>query len=501
MRACWTLAKRIMSAQRLLSSKAMGKLPAIQHLHPIVRDFTVELGQSQPCFSLQTRNVQILFQPKDFRVLLLDMVRRARKRIFLSSLYIGSSEKYLKTRCVLNPTLHVHLHLDYNRSTRPGPASTASLLSPLVKLYPDRVHAHLFKSPKLKGVAAKTMPRRFDEGWGTWHAKIYGVDEEVLITGANLSETYFTDRQDRYLHFESPSLSEYCFSFLQTMKPYCFELKAGEPYLLSWPTPSLHPEHIEKVAGKALRALQMQQTQSSLANFEKGPPNDNDVLIFPIIQAGQFGIREEEQSLNLLFKHLDIHAKSNGGNPLVDLTSGYFGLYGPYQGFIQQSQADCRVLCASPSANGFLGSSGISGRIPEGYTLLEQRFWRGVQRFHREWREGHGVQLHEWKKDGWTYHAKGLWVSPSHDSTGEGEAPVLTLFGSTNLNSRSANLDTELAFIMVVPSSEDKGVHGLREQLGGEVRGLRKHAIPWRGQERNVRLGTKALVGLVEGML
>lgn len=29
----------------------------------------------------------------------------------------------------------------------------------------------------------KVVPRRFDEGWGTWHAKIYAVDEEVVITG------------------------------------------------------------------------------------------------------------------------------------------------------------------------------------------------------------------------------------------------------------------------------------------------------------------------------
>ena len=57
------------------------------------------------------------------------------------------------------------------------------MLAPLVKAYPDRVHAHFFKSPKLKGFMAKIVPRRFDEGWGTWHAKIYGVDNEVVISG------------------------------------------------------------------------------------------------------------------------------------------------------------------------------------------------------------------------------------------------------------------------------------------------------------------------------
>lgn len=62
----------------------------------------------------------------------------------------------------------------------------------------------------------------------------------------------------------------------------------------------------------------------------------------------------------------------------------------------------------SLQANGFYGSKGLSGRIPEGYTLLEQRFWTSVQRAGREWKEGlGGVQLNEWLREGWTYHAKG----------------------------------------------------------------------------------------------
>lgn len=75
------------------------------------------------------------------------------------------------------------MQLDLNRSTRPGPGSTASLLAPLLKEYPDRVHITMFRSPKLKGLMAKIVPPRYNEGWGTWHPKIYGVDDEVMISG------------------------------------------------------------------------------------------------------------------------------------------------------------------------------------------------------------------------------------------------------------------------------------------------------------------------------
>lgn len=140
------------------------------------------------------------------------MFRRARRRIFISSLYLGSEEVELvrtreytrfdvqHTRVLThvfvvsqvevlrhslreNPSLILRMHLDLNRSTRPGPDSPAHTLLPLLNEFPDRVRISLFRSPKLKGVLAKLVPPRFNEGWGTWHPKIYGVDDEVLISG------------------------------------------------------------------------------------------------------------------------------------------------------------------------------------------------------------------------------------------------------------------------------------------------------------------------------
>lgn len=87
-------------------------LPA-ERLHPFIRDFTCELSQTQPCFPLSSKDVSILSMPQEFRSSLLvsirvflifalvfiisrkSMIRRARTRIFISSLYIGSSEKQL----------------------------------------------------------------------------------------------------------------------------------------------------------------------------------------------------------------------------------------------------------------------------------------------------------------------------------------------------------------------------------------------------------------------
>ncbi|KAG9226517.1 hypothetical protein CCMSSC00406_0005816 [Pleurotus cornucopiae] len=478
------------------------------------------------------------------------MIQRAKSRIFISSLYIGSGESQLigalEEALTRSPDLKVFLQLDLNRSTRPGKLSTAHLLLPLLEKFPSRVSVSLFRSPSLRGVLAKVVPPRFNEGWGTWHAKIYGADDEVMISGANLNDSYFTDRQDRYIHFDGESqLADYCFSFLRTVSTFSFQLSPTtyvrsskysyrhEDYTLDWPDASTHPHEIQSKAADSFTSFQARQKELSISRrtpSHSSSSSEEKVLLFPIIQAGQFGIREEEESLDLLFRHVASHSTPDTDNarqrPLMDLTSGYFGLNKRYQDLVLSSRGiDCRIICASPKANGFYGSSGISGRIPEGYTYLEQGFMQAVKSAGRTWTQkgnyGHGVQLKEWYRDGWTYHAKGIWLSPTPDAP-----PVLTLFGSTNLNSRSSQLDTELSFIMALPLSASELVRtspeerntavagvsapqvgeqtpglDLRQELHKEISRLHQFTGEWQGGSRAVRWGTKALVHLVGGML
>jgi len=122
----------------------------------------------------------------------------------------------------------------------------------------------------------------------------------------------------------------------------------NEEYRLEWPDPNTHPHNIESKAEKALTKLQASFMSSSTPTNDPPDTAPSEVLVFPIIQAGQFNIREEEQCLSTLFNHLAIHRTSASFNPTMDLTSGYFGLYKPYQDLILRSSIDCRVIAASP---------------------------------------------------------------------------------------------------------------------------------------------------------
>jgi CDP-diacylglycerol--glycerol-3-phosphate 3-phosphatidyltransferase len=85
------------------------------HLDPAIRGFAAALLKKQPCFSMHPKDVHVLSEPQQFHQRLLvshcriclaadifcsqtalqDMVHRARRRIFISSLYIGHADKRL----------------------------------------------------------------------------------------------------------------------------------------------------------------------------------------------------------------------------------------------------------------------------------------------------------------------------------------------------------------------------------------------------------------------
>jgi phosphatidylserine/phosphatidylglycerophosphate/cardiolipin synthase-like enzyme len=55
------------------------------------------------------------------------------------------------------------------------------------------------------------------EAVGVWHMKFYIFDDTIIISGANLSDTYFTNRQDRYVKFRSKALCDFYTNFLDAL--------------------------------------------------------------------------------------------------------------------------------------------------------------------------------------------------------------------------------------------------------------------------------------------
>jgi phosphatidylserine/phosphatidylglycerophosphate/cardiolipin synthase-like enzyme len=77
-----------------LQYRARSSSPAISP-HPSVKDLSDTLSGLQPCFGARGDEIKLLGSPQEFHALLLEMIKRAKRRIVISSLYIGAEEEEL----------------------------------------------------------------------------------------------------------------------------------------------------------------------------------------------------------------------------------------------------------------------------------------------------------------------------------------------------------------------------------------------------------------------
>ncbi|KAJ2354631.1 CDP-diacylglycerol--glycerol-3-phosphate 3-phosphatidyltransferase, partial [Coemansia sp. RSA 2611] len=190
--------------RRLLTAPALRRgissdSSRIQSAHQVFAGLT----KNRPVYRI-TDPVEVIREPSVFYQGLLRGISLAKHRIVLSSLYLGSDESELVTALdralAANQGLCVDILLDCLRGTRSDSRnqSSATLLAPLVHKYGDeRVRVAMYHTPALNGISKRLWPQRYNETFGLQHIKAYVFDDELIVSGANLSREYFTNRQDR----------------------------------------------------------------------------------------------------------------------------------------------------------------------------------------------------------------------------------------------------------------------------------------------------------------
>lgn len=121
-----------------------------------------------------------------------------------------------------------------------------------------------------------------------------------------------------------------------------------------------------------------------------------DTWIYPLIQMKPFEIQIDEIVTETLLTEAERGAK-------IYLTTGYFNLTQAYMDLVLGTRAEYQILLASPEVNGFFGAKGVAGAIPAAYVHIERQFYREVCSLGQQER----VQLQEYWRRGWTFHAKG----------------------------------------------------------------------------------------------
>eukprot|EP00985_Skeletonema_marinoi_P008909 scaffold4073_cov85-Skeletonema_marinoi.AAC.1 len=188
--------------------------------------------------------------PSDFHSHLCQKIRHAQERVILASLYIGVgsgselgetsiSTKHCKEDEFLQSLYfaasnkeikQMQIILDANRAMRKvsftnkrnagqshdsnqgsslstNSADTVlSTLKPFLERIEGDNHSKnsnngLFLFPVNDQRLCTILPSPLDEVAGVFHIKAYLVDDELILSGANLSEEYFSNRLDRYMIF------------------------------------------------------------------------------------------------------------------------------------------------------------------------------------------------------------------------------------------------------------------------------------------------------------
>ncbi|ELU09495.1 hypothetical protein CAPTEDRAFT_115742 [Capitella teleta] len=420
------------------------------------------IGKHSPGFRIHGSQVEFLHEPADFYSNLLEQIKKAERRIVIASLYLGTGRMEQKLVDTISETLaqrslplKVDILLDYTRGQR-GHPNSCSLLVPLLEQYGSQVSVSLYHTPDLRGMVRRFLPERYNEVVGLQHMKIYLFDDNVMLSGANLSDSYFTNRQDRYvIMHKAPGLADFFTNLVSAVQSFSFQLNSDCSLQLSKGL-TVHP--FEGGIFYFTHTLN-QRFQSSLksATRSKFPLNPysferilravcptssdagQDTVVFPLVQMGPFDIQTDSIVTEEFFRKVP-QASS------IRLASGYFNLTSHYrQTLINYSAADYCILTASPQANGFYGASGVSGGVPHAYNYIAQGFLREVGDHCQQQR----VQLSEYSRPGWTFHAKGLWY------TAPGQLlPSATFIGSPNFGYRSVFRDVEAQAVIATDNAD-----------------------------------------------
>ncbi|KAL7625741.1 CDP-diacylglycerol--glycerol-3-phosphate 3-phosphatidyltransferase [Parahypoxylon ruwenzoriense] len=480
--------------------------------------FVNELDKIAPSFDIHGSQIQIIKTPSDFYETLKARIRNAKKRIFLSTLYIGKSEKELiatlRDALRANPELKLSILTDALRGTREAPnPSCASLLAPLITEFgPERVEIRMYHTPNLTGLRKKHIPKRINEGWGLQHMKLYGIDDEIILSGANLSNDYFTNRQDRYHIFSSSEVTNYFWELYRGVTSLSFLLQHAENeaagYRLLWPSSNAAPNPLEQPAAyisKATPLVHRLITQRKMPvntqSQDKGFPTPRDTTVYMLGQLSQLMKPDMSTELPVMTHILKTLAAPEYAGSSWTFTAGYFNPAPSLTNLLLSTASRNNVvITASPYANGFYKSKGISGLLPDAYTLLARRFLRAI----KEKKQDSSVSLKEWRKGtvgepgGWTYHAKGLWITLPNE-----QDPSISIVGSSNYTKRSYSHDLEAGALIVTRDPD------LKRRLGGEQKWLQEYASPvtlddFAKTERRVGLNVRIamwIVNLVGGAL
>ncbi len=323
---------------------------------------------------------------------------------------------------------------------------------------------------------------------------------------ANLSTDYFTNRQDRYHLFKSKQITDHFWNIHNGVSSFSFLVAPSDEaagFTLTWPAANSTPSPLDDPQAFIRGATSILKPLLTVAGRPPAGALYN-TRVYLLGQMTQITTRPDPATeLPVITSILARLAEPAYRASSWTFTAGYFNPAPSLTKLLLATASTNNVvITAAPEANGFYRSPGVSGLLPDAYTLLAKRFvhaahhaGRGADIALKEWRDGTAG-----RPGGWTYHAKGLWVAMPGDAAA---GPSMSVIGSSNYTKRSYSHDLEVGALIVTRDA------GLKSRLKGEQEWLQEHARAMTREDFSTnerRVGLKVriamwIVSLVGGAL
>ncbi|MFQ1017286.1 CDP-diacylglycerol--serine O-phosphatidyltransferase [Gilliamella sp. Occ3-1] len=368
----------------------------------------------------------ICYNPKAYRLALIENIKKAQHRIYIVTLYLEQDEAGQEILNELyqikqqHPDLDIKIFVDWHRAQRgrigeDKAHTNANYYYQLKQQYPD-IDIPIYGVP---------VNRR--EVLGVLHLKGFIIDNTVIYSGASINNVYLHKRDkyryDRYHFITNPLLAD---SMVQFIHDHFLPYQALQ--LLNIGTHKTRKQIKSEI--KVLRQHLMD------ANYQYNANTDNQTLsVAPIMGLGR------NNTLNKI-----IHNLINVTERKITFCTPYFNLPSILVRDIirlLRKGRQVELIIGDKEANDFYippdQPFNISGGLPYLYEINLRSFIERLQSFI----DKEQLIIRLWKDGGQTYHLKGIWVDNNW-----------VLITGNNLNPRAWRLDLENGILIHDPKQE-----------------------------------------------
>ncbi len=394
-------------------------------------DKSLSYLQQQPCINLPADAMKFLYTAESFRLTLLEQIHQAKRRIYITALYLENDEAGRQIMDALydakskRPELEICVFVDFHRAQR-------SLIGHKDKATNADYYQQLSQE-RGEGIDVYGIPVKTRELFGVLHLKGFVFDDTVLYSGASLNNIYlhYFDRYryDRYCLIHSAKLADSFVGFLDRQ----FKQSACVPPLNRGPVPNmtaLKPEY--RGFRRSLKSNEYQ--------FQPDEAEPAQLGITPLLGFGARGNRLNK-SIRKIFQ--------SAQKKLV-LFTPYFNLPAALSRDISamlRRGVEITMVVGDKTANDFYIPPSEDFKAIGGLPYLYEINLRKFAKRHQKAVNAGLLNINVWRHENHSFHLKGVYADDQR-----------LLITGNNLNPRAWRLDLENGLLINDQSGQLKPV-------------------------------------------